>query len=380
MKHTAKQILCGLIACAMLALTGCGSTVDNRDDPLSGYSVNSLLPFGTRNPELIESPTPQPTATAAAVTRQPGATTIAPLYTPQPTATTAPTGIPASNTAASYTRLEPGDTGDDVTRLQNRLIQLGYLTGTADGRYGTQTQNAIKLFQKALGISQTGIANVSLQERLFSINAPVYSPSAATSVPAQTSTVNSVASYPTLVRGDEGDAVLTLQRRLQELGYLSGLADGKFGGQTESARNAWGTAVACTEVRDDPYDFDGAGAKKTVALRKDCEGLPEALESALVSGVIEQLRAFDMQRTRELGWIWLLRRHVARGLLTCAHLGGLARAFGVRRGQNEVFDFVMPGLHLEEAWHHRNRRRAFRHADPGGLRRGLHRSGARRSP
>ena len=37
-----------LVVCFPLALTGCGSTVDDRDDPLSGYSVGSLLPFGTR--------------------------------------------------------------------------------------------------------------------------------------------------------------------------------------------------------------------------------------------------------------------------------------------------------------------------------------------
>ena len=61
------------------------------------------------------------------------------------------------------------------------------------------------------------------------------------------------------------------------------------GGQIESSANALGAPLPYSEVRDDPYDFDGAGAKKTVALRKDCEGLPEALESALVSGVIEQL-------------------------------------------------------------------------------------------
>lgn len=61
------------------------------------------------------------------------------------------------------------------------------------------------------------------------------------------------------------------------------------GGQIESSANALGAPLPYSEVRDDPYDFDGAGAMKAVALRKDCEGLPEALESALVSGVIEQL-------------------------------------------------------------------------------------------
>ena len=39
----------------------------------------------------------------------------------------------------------------------------------------------------------------------------------------------------TLERGSEGDAVRALQRRLKELGYLSGTADGSFGIVTEAA-------------------------------------------------------------------------------------------------------------------------------------------------
>ena len=96
MNNKAKRIMCGLIACSMLALTGCGSTVDNRDDPLSGYSVGSLLPFGTRNPELADSPTPAPSAT-------PGSGTVArptqawqATSTARATSTPAPTGIAAA--------------------------------------------------------------------------------------------------------------------------------------------------------------------------------------------------------------------------------------------------------------------------------------------
>ena len=158
-------------------------------------------------------------------------------------------------------RSEPGDSGDNVLALQRRLIQLGYLTGTPDGTYGTQTQNAIKLFQKALGISQTGIANVSLQERLFSQNAPTYAAANATAAPSagsasagtntQTvttpSTVQTTNSYSTLVRGDSGEAVRALQRRLQELGYLNGSADGQFGAMTERAVKAFQASLGLTQ-------------------------------------------------------------------------------------------------------------------------------------
>lgn len=42
-------------------------------------------------------------------------------------------------------------------------------------------------------------------------------------------------SYETLQQGSKGDAVMALQKRLIELSYLSGGADGDFGGKTKAA-------------------------------------------------------------------------------------------------------------------------------------------------
>ena len=248
-RHSIKRIICGLAVIARTAgLAGCGSTVDSTDDPLSAYNVDSLLPFSTRDPSLATD-TPAPNATSGSAVGS--------------TATPAPTRVIPTATINTYTRIEPGDTGDNVLALQRRLIQLGYLTGTPDGTYGTQTQNAIKLFQKALGISQTGIANVSLQERLFSENAPTYAAANATATPGRAgsavnantgtgtvntpSTVQTTNSYSTLVRGDSGEAVKALQRRLQELGYLNGSADGQFGAMTERAVKAFQASLGLTQ-------------------------------------------------------------------------------------------------------------------------------------
>lgn len=52
--------------------------------------------------------------------------------------------------------LEVGSRGDDVTKVQKRLIQYGYLSGTADGRYGEKTRDAVKLFQKRNGLAVDG--------------------------------------------------------------------------------------------------------------------------------------------------------------------------------------------------------------------------------
>ena len=242
-KKSKKTLIAAMLVVAMTVMSGCGKTIDARKDPLSDYSVDSKLPFASRDPNLAsESPSPEPS---------PSVSPSAPAQDWQsenpPASETTPTVAPAP-TSRTYTRLESGATGDDVLALQNRLIQLGYLTGTADGKYGTQTQNAIKLFQKALSISQTGIANVSLQEKLYAANAPAYSASsAATAAPSTDTSANTAAGYSTLVRGDSGDNVRKLQSRLKELGYLFGSADGSFGGQTESAVKAFQRALGLTQ-------------------------------------------------------------------------------------------------------------------------------------
>ena len=52
--------------------------------------------------------------------------------------------------------LEVGSRGDDVVKVQKRLIQYDYLDGTADGRYGESTRNAVRLFQKRNGLEVDG--------------------------------------------------------------------------------------------------------------------------------------------------------------------------------------------------------------------------------
>lgn len=52
--------------------------------------------------------------------------------------------------------LEVGSSGSDVTRVQQKLIQWGYLTGTADGRYGEKTRSAVTAFQRKNGLAADG--------------------------------------------------------------------------------------------------------------------------------------------------------------------------------------------------------------------------------
>ena len=42
-----------------------------------------------------------------------------------------------------------GQEGDDVRLVQQRLYDLGYLSGSVDGKFGLQTQKAVRAFQRA---------------------------------------------------------------------------------------------------------------------------------------------------------------------------------------------------------------------------------------
>ena len=73
-----------------------------------------------------------------------------------------------------FYNLFPGDSAWAVARLQQRLIDLGYLPeNSADGIFGEKTSIALRAFQVQIGMAASGAADVTTQERLFLKNAPV---------------------------------------------------------------------------------------------------------------------------------------------------------------------------------------------------------------
>lgn len=77
-----------------------------------------------------------------------------------------------NNRGINYEPLQQGSKGEAVKVLQQRLIELSYLSGSADGDYGTKTKAAVELFQKSAGMSATGVADVETQKALFAEDAP----------------------------------------------------------------------------------------------------------------------------------------------------------------------------------------------------------------
>ncbi len=64
--------------------------------------------------------------------------------------------LPLMRPAYAAVVLEVGSRGENVTKVQQRLIQYGYLDGTADGRYGEETRDAVRLFQRRNGLTVDG--------------------------------------------------------------------------------------------------------------------------------------------------------------------------------------------------------------------------------
>ena len=58
-------------------------------------------------------------------------------------------------------------TGDDVTKLQSKLIEMGLLSGQPDGKFGNYTAGAVKEMQRRYGMEQTGIADQAFLDKLY---------------------------------------------------------------------------------------------------------------------------------------------------------------------------------------------------------------------
>lgn len=156
-----------------------------------------------------------------------------PAYSGSGEATPTPTPTPEAQVTPSQT-LRIGAQGDDVVLLQVRLMALGYLSGKADGMFGSATGAAVAAFQLRNGLTADGIAGAKTYKKLYSDDA----------IPAQGTTVTTPPAsslYPdrNLYNGCSGEDVKDLQQRLKDLGYLDDKVDGKFGSNTELALRAF---------------------------------------------------------------------------------------------------------------------------------------------
>ena len=71
------------------------------------------------------------------------------------------------------TTLKRGSSGNDVRMLQNRLNEIGYSCGAADGKFGALTQRAVKRFQQDNTLPANGIADEKTLEKVEKVFAKV---------------------------------------------------------------------------------------------------------------------------------------------------------------------------------------------------------------
>ena len=121
--------------------------------------------------DLPETPITEATAEPEMVDEETAETQVEesmPELTVEPTLE--PTAEPMPSPVA-YAELKNGSKGNGVKDLQQRLIDLKYLTGKADGGYGNMTAQAVTDFQKAVGITPSGVADSETQTVLFADDA-----------------------------------------------------------------------------------------------------------------------------------------------------------------------------------------------------------------
>ncbi|MDY3832112.1 MAG: peptidoglycan-binding protein [Candidatus Ventricola sp.] len=178
--------------------------------------------------------------------------------------------VSASGDAEEYLLLKQGTSGVEVRKLQGRLAELGYYAGGVDGIYGETTASAVKAFQRANGLSGDGQAGVQTQSKLYSSSARYASSPVATANPDATRT---------LTLGMTGNDVYALQERLIELRYLSGVADGVFGAETQAALIAF--------QKNNGLTADGnAGSSTLKKLAGSCKAATRTTPTPVPSGTV----------------------------------------------------------------------------------------------
>ncbi len=109
--------------------------------------------------------------------------------------------------AAAYTTIRPGAKGEEVTKLQQALLEEGYSL-VVDGKYGRETRRVVMQFQRAKGLRVDGIAGNETLSRLYGGKTPRVDAAPVTSE-----------KYATLRQGMRGAAVQTLQEALNRRGF-----------------------------------------------------------------------------------------------------------------------------------------------------------------
>lgn len=118
--------------------------------------------------------------------------------------------------------------GEEILEIEQKLSDYGYFSENADSEFDEQTVEALQNFQLANGLEVTGTADERTVRRIRSEKAV-----------SQAEYLEALAKENREGRdvksGSSGSRVSAVQKKLKELGFYSGSADGEFGEGTRSA-------------------------------------------------------------------------------------------------------------------------------------------------
>lgn len=100
----------------------------------------------------------------------------------------------SQRTVQSFRVYSWGSSGDVVRQIQQRLIRWGYMSGNADGNFGTKTSQAVKKFQRRNGLTPDGVVgDATLRKLGINVNTTDTSSGSTSSTSARESDIRTLA-------------------------------------------------------------------------------------------------------------------------------------------------------------------------------------------
>jgi peptidoglycan hydrolase-like protein with peptidoglycan-binding domain len=127
-----------------------------------------------------------------------------------------------------------------IRQAQRQLKALGFNPGAVDGNFGSQTEAALRAYQHAYRLPETGKLDEATvrslrPEQMATSPAPINRPEQMATSPAPINRPEQMATSPAPINFSDRKLISRAQIQLKTLGFDPGTVDGELGQQTEAA-------------------------------------------------------------------------------------------------------------------------------------------------